>query len=180
MFHELQPVDMLLKPKDEWIQSRNEEASTGSKISSIRKYTYDEPVAFRDHGVSSFAIENKAAEIQEGYRMTENVVSFEEKRLERLDDTVFGSTAEEYRIAAIGSQIEFAKRELETVQAYIDLAYAGTITVTMNDCGEPPPQQPFAHLGSILSNYEQVLFDRIAELEYEQEILSSPADDEGY
>ncbi|WP_246729999.1 hypothetical protein [Rhizobium ruizarguesonis] len=70
--------------------------------------------------------------------MTENVVSFEEKRLERLDDTVFGSTAEEYRIAAIGSQIEFAKRELETVQAYIDFAYAGTITVTMNDCGEPP------------------------------------------
>ncbi|WP_260687551.1 hypothetical protein [Rhizobium laguerreae] len=79
--------------------------------------------------------------------MTENVVSFEEKSLERLDGTVFGSTAEESRIAAIGSQIEFAKRELETVQAYIDLAYTGTITVTMSDCGEPPP---FAHLGSIL------------------------------
>lgn len=112
--------------------------------------------------------------------MTVNVVSFEEKRTERLDGTVFGSTAEECKIAALGSQIEFAKRELETVQAYIDLAYTGTITVTMNDCGEPPPQQPFAHLGSILSNYEQVLFDRIAELEYEQEMLSSPADDEGY
>ncbi|NKM65292.1 hypothetical protein GFL58_30720 [Rhizobium leguminosarum bv. viciae] len=113
--------------------------------------------------------------------MTENVVSFEEKRLERLDGTIFGSTAEESKIAPIGSQIEFAKRELETVQAYIDLAYAGTITVTMNDCGEPPPpQQPFAHLGSILSNYEQVLFDRIAELEYEQEMLSSPTDDGGY
>ncbi|WP_327205796.1 hypothetical protein [Rhizobium beringeri] len=112
--------------------------------------------------------------------MTENVVSFEEKRLQRLDGTVFGSTAEESKIAAIGSQIEFAKRELETVQGYIDLAYAGTITVMMNDCGEPPPQQPFAHLGSILSNYEQVLFDRIAELEYEQEMLSSPADDQGY
>ncbi|ANK91522.1 MULTISPECIES: hypothetical protein [unclassified Rhizobium] len=59
------------------------------------------------------------------------------------------------------------------MQGYIDLAYVGTITVTMNDCGEPPPQQPFAHRGSILSNYEQVLFDRIAALEYEQEMLSS-------
>lgn len=112
--------------------------------------------------------------------MTENVVSFEEKRLERLDGTLFGSTAEESEIAAIGSQIEFAERELETVQGYIDLVYAGTITVTMNDCGEPPLQQPFAHLGSILSNYEQVLFDRIAELEYEQELLNLPADDQGY
>ncbi|MGR9076306.1 hypothetical protein [Rhizobium leguminosarum] len=112
--------------------------------------------------------------------MTENVVSFEEKRLERLDGTVFGSTAKEFKIAAVGSQIEFAKRELETLQGYIDLAYQGTITVMMNDCSEPSPQQPFAHLGNILSNYEQVLFDRIAELEYEQEMLSSPADDQGY
>jgi len=93
---------------------------------------------------------------------------------------VFGSTAEESKIAAIGSQIEFAKRELETVQGYIDLAYAGTITIAMNDCGEPPPQQPFAHLGNVLSNYEQVLFDRIGELEYEQQVLNLPADDQGY
>lgn len=112
--------------------------------------------------------------------MTENVVSCEEKLLERLDGTVFGSIAEECKIAAIGSQIENAKRELESLQGYIDLAYAETITVTMNDCGEPPPQQPFSHLGNILSNYEQVLFDRIAELEYEQQMLSSTADDQGY
>ncbi|MGO8336912.1 hypothetical protein ACC778_32900 [Rhizobium ruizarguesonis] len=48
MFHELQPVHMLLKPKDEWIQSRNEEPSTGSKMSLMRKYTYDELAALRD------------------------------------------------------------------------------------------------------------------------------------
>lgn len=112
--------------------------------------------------------------------MTENVVSFEEKHLKRLDGTVFGSSAEEFKLVAVGSQIEFAKRELEIVQGYIDLAYTATITVTMHDCGEPPPQQPFAHLGSILSNYEQVLFDRIAELEYEQEMLSSMANNPGH
>lgn len=167
------------KLKIEWIQTSTDGLSTGTKISSIRKNTYDELTRSCLWSLA-ITIECKAADNQGGYPITENVVSFENKRLERLDGTLFGSTAEECRIAAIGSQIEFAKRELETVQGYIDLAYTGTITVTMNDCGEPPPQQPFAHLGSILSNYEQVLFDRIAELEYEQEILSSPADDEGY
>ncbi len=93
---------------------------------------------------------------------------------------MFASSAEEFKLVAVGSEIEFAKRELEIVQGYIDLAYAGTITVTMYDCGEPPPQQPLAHLGSILSNYEQVLFDRIAELEYEQEMLSSMIDNTGH
>jgi hypothetical protein len=41
VFHELQPVDMLLKPKNEWIQSPNNEKSTGAKMSSIRKNTYE-------------------------------------------------------------------------------------------------------------------------------------------
>lgn len=35
-----------------------------------------------------------------------------------------------------------------------------------------------AHLGSILSNYEQTLFDQIAELEYQQEMLLFPSDEE--
>ncbi|MBY3342878.1 hypothetical protein [Rhizobium laguerreae] len=52
--------------------------------------------------------------------MTENVVSFEEKRLERLGVTVFGSTAEECKIAAIGSQIEFAKRDQEMLSSPAD------------------------------------------------------------
>lgn len=46
-FRELQPVHMLLKPKDEWIQSRNKEPSTGSKMSSMRKYTYVELISLR-------------------------------------------------------------------------------------------------------------------------------------
>jgi len=111
--------------------------------------------------------------------MTENVVSFEEKRLERLDGAVFGSTAEERRRAAIGARIEFAKSELATVQNYIDLAYSGAISLMMNDGSEPPPQA-FGHLGNVLSNYEQVLFDEIAELECEQEMLNSAADDQEY
>ncbi|TBG58352.1 hypothetical protein ELG71_08295 [Rhizobium leguminosarum] len=105
--------------------------------------------------------------------MTENVVSFEEKRLERLDGTVFGSTAEECKIAAIGSQIEFAKRELETVQGYVDVVHAGRIVVMTND-GNELPADPLAHLGGVLSNYEQMLFDQIAELEHQQEMLLFP------
>lgn len=65
VFHELQPVHMLLKPKDEWIQSRNEEASIGSKMSSIRKYTYDEPVAFRDYGVPSLLSKTRQLKFKE-------------------------------------------------------------------------------------------------------------------
>lgn len=45
-FNELQPIQMQPKPKYEWIQSRNEEPSTGSKMSSMRKYTYDELTGF--------------------------------------------------------------------------------------------------------------------------------------
>ena len=49
----------------------------------------------------------------------------------------------------------------------------------MNDGSEPPPQA-FGHLGNVLSNYEQVLFDQIAELECEQEMLNSADDDQEY
>ncbi|MGO7658941.1 hypothetical protein [Rhizobium ruizarguesonis] len=109
--------------------------------------------------------------------MTENVVSFEEKRLERLDGTVFGSTPEECKIAAIGSQIEFTKRELETVQAHIDVVHARMIVVMTNE-GNELAADPLAHLGGVLSNYEQMLFDQIAELEYQQEMLLVPPNEE--
>lgn len=91
--------------------------------------------------------------------------------------TPFGTTAEELRIAAIGSKIEFARSELQTVQAYIDVVYAGRVAVTTDD-GSELPAAPLAHLGSVLSNYEQMLFDQIAELEYKQEILLFPPDEE--
>lgn len=106
--------------------------------------------------------------------MTDNVISFEEKRLEHLGGTVFGSTQDELAISAVGSQIEFARTELKLVQDYIDLAYAGTISITMND-GSEPPLQPFAHLGNVLANYEQMLFDNIAALESQLEMLNSPS-----
>ncbi len=91
--------------------------------------------------------------------------------------TPFGTTAEELRIAAIGSKIEFSKSELQTVQAYIDVVYAGKIVVTTDD-GSELPADPLAHLGSVLSNYEQALFDQIAELEYKQEMLLFPSDED--
>jgi hypothetical protein len=108
--------------------------------------------------------------------MTDNVVSLEEKRLERLDGTLFGSTNGELQIAALTSQVEFARNELKTVQAYIDLSYAGEISMKMGD-GSEPPSGCFAHLGSVLSNYEQLLFDQIAVLEYGLEMLNSSSDD---
>ncbi|MGO7400333.1 hypothetical protein ACCS88_21115 [Rhizobium ruizarguesonis] len=108
--------------------------------------------------------------------MTENVASFDEN-LQKLVETPLGTTAEELRIAAIGSKIEFAKSELQTVQAYIDVVYAGRITVATDD-GSALPIDCLAHLGSVLSNYEQMLFDQIAELEYRQEMLRFPPDEE--
>ncbi|MBB2754627.1 UNVERIFIED_ORG: hypothetical protein GGI57_005362 [Rhizobium aethiopicum] len=107
--------------------------------------------------------------------MTENVVSFEEKRLEALSGTIFGTTAEERNLAAIRSNIEFARNELALVQSYIDLAYGGEIVYTPND-GTRPQAEALAHLGSVLSNYEQALFDKIGSLEYELEMLEFPPD----
>ncbi|MGR9372431.1 hypothetical protein [Rhizobium leguminosarum] len=109
--------------------------------------------------------------------MTENVVSFEEKRLELLAGTIFGRSAEELNAAAIRSNIEFARNELKLVQSYIDLAYGAEIAITMID-GSGPPPQALAHLGNVLSNYEQVLFDKIASLEYQLEMLDSPPDED--
>ncbi|TAT79486.1 hypothetical protein ELI56_15335 [Rhizobium ruizarguesonis] len=90
--------------------------------------------------------------------------------------TPFGTAPEELRVAAIGSKIEFARSELQTVQAYIDVVYAGRVAVTTD--GSELPADPLAHLGSVLSNYEQMLFDQIAELEYKQEMLLFPPDEE--
>ncbi|MBB2719616.1 UNVERIFIED_ORG: hypothetical protein GGD48_004893 [Rhizobium etli] len=106
--------------------------------------------------------------------MTDNVVSFEEKRLE-VSGTIFGSTAEELKLAAIRSNIEFARNELALVQSYIDLAYDGEIVFTPSNGTRPQPEA-FAHLGSVLSNYEQALFDKIGNLEYELEMLEFPPD----
>nr|WP_183806142.1 hypothetical protein [Rhizobium sp. BK316] len=89
----------------------------------------------------------------------------------------FGTTAEELRIAAIGSRIQFAQSELQTVQAYIDVIHAGKIMVTPDD-GSELPADSLVHLGSVLSNYEQTLFDQIAELEYKQEMLLFPPDED--
>lgn len=91
--------------------------------------------------------------------------------------TPFGTTADKLRIAAIGSKIEFARSELHTVQTYIEVVYAGRIEVTTDD-GIELPAAPLAHLGSVLSNYEQMLFDQIADLEYQQELLRFPHKEE--
>ncbi|TBE02311.1 hypothetical protein [Rhizobium ruizarguesonis] len=100
-----------------------------------------------------------------------------DENLQKFVETPFGITAEELRIAAIGSKIEFAKSELLTVQTYIDVVYAGRIAVTTDD-GSDLPIGCLGHLGSVLSNYEQMLFDQIAELEYQQEMLRFPSDEE--
>ncbi|MDL2409290.1 hypothetical protein PY650_27395 [Rhizobium calliandrae] len=105
------------------------------------------------------------------YRLTAYIESDRQKP----EGTPFGVTAQERRITSIGSNIEFAKNELQTVQAYIDVVYAGTITVMADDSSELPINS-LAHLGSVLSNYEQMLFDQIAKLEYEQEMLLFPPD----
>ncbi|MBX5195718.1 hypothetical protein HJB82_10320 [Rhizobium sp. NZLR10] len=69
--------------------------------------------------------------------MTENVVSFDES-LQRLKSIPFGVTVDELRITSIGTKIVLAKSELQTVQAYIDVVYAGRITVMTDDGGELP------------------------------------------
>ncbi|ANL42381.1 hypothetical protein [Rhizobium phaseoli] len=108
--------------------------------------------------------------------MTENVISSDES-LRRLQGIPFGVAADELRITAIGAKIEFAKSELQTVQTYIDVVYAGRIAVTTDD-GSELPVDTLAHLGSVLSNYEHSLFDQIAQLEYDQEKLLFPPDED--
>ncbi|MEF0938908.1 hypothetical protein [Rhizobium sp. BR 362] len=108
-------------------------------------------------------------------QVMDNVIAFEGER-QKPEGTPFGVTAQERRITSIGSNIEFAKSELQTVQTYIDVVYAGRIMVTADD-GIELPINSLAHLGSVLSNYEQMLFDQIAKLEYEQEMLLFPPDE---
>lgn len=101
--------------------------------------------------------------------MTEDVASLDEGQ---QVGTLFGTTAEELRIAAIGSKIEFAKSELQTVQAYIDVVYAGKIAVTTDD-GIELPADPLAHPGSVLSNYEQARSTKLWSLNISRRCCSS-------
>ncbi|WP_225897148.1 hypothetical protein [Rhizobium phaseoli] len=49
MVRELQPDYMPPKLKIEWIQTSTDGLSTGTKMSSIRKNTYDELISLRDY-----------------------------------------------------------------------------------------------------------------------------------
>jgi hypothetical protein len=54
-------------------------------------------------------------------------------RLKKTSGALFGSIEEELIIAAVGSKIEFARTELKLAQSYVDRAYTGAISITMND-----------------------------------------------
>lgn len=70
--------------------------------------------------------------------MASNVISFESERLDRAIDSVFGEPEEERALAAINSRIEFIETELKTMREYIELSYAGSITIATDDDIDAP------------------------------------------
>ena len=107
--------------------------------------------------------------------MNSNVISLCDRRLDRLEGTVFGVSEQELAVTAILSRIAFCQSERQTVRSYIDVIDSGDIVVVPDD-GSPPTANCLAHLGDLLSHYDDMLRDKLAELEYRRDALDG--DDE--
>lgn len=105
--------------------------------------------------------------------MSDNVVSFEDKRLQRLGGTLFGSTDGERTIAHVISRLELFKADQTLVRAYIGKIDSGEVILTPDD-GSAPSPTALVHLADLLSNYDRLLDEQIAELACEAEELDGP------
>lgn len=85
--------------------------------------------------------------------------------------TPFGTAPEELRVAAIGSKIEFARSELQTVQAYIDVVYAGRVAVTTD--GSELPADPLAISGAFFQTMSRCCSTRSQSLNISRKCCSS-------
>lgn len=105
--------------------------------------------------------------------MTDNVVSFEDRRLAKLDGTLFGKSEDETIIASTVAGLEAHLKERETVRDYIERMETGEVMLHPDD-GSPPSPLPLAQLLDLLSGYDDLLSREIGRLEYDKEMLDLP------
>ncbi|KQV37673.1 MULTISPECIES: hypothetical protein [unclassified Rhizobium] len=104
--------------------------------------------------------------------MTGTIVSFEEKRLERMDSTLFGVSDEEVEMTAIVSRMQFCDAERKLVGEYLCVVDGGEVLLKPDD-GDAP-ELPLIHIGDLLSNYARLLDEEHGHLEYRRQQLQNP------
>jgi hypothetical protein len=105
--------------------------------------------------------------------MNDNVVSFEDKRLKRLDGTLFGRDEGERTIAHVVSRLELCKSDQALVRTYIETIDSGEV-ILMPDDGSAASPTALIHLADLLSNYDRLLDEQVAALSCEAEELDGP------
>jgi len=108
--------------------------------------------------------------------MIDNIVSFEDRRLARLEGTLFSRSDEEVMIASVVASLEARIKERDTVRDYIERMEVGEIMLHPDD-GSAPSPLPLAQLLDLLSGYDQMLSTEIGRLEVEKESLHGPYQD---
>ena len=108
--------------------------------------------------------------------MIDNVVSFEDRRLAKLDGTLFGTSEEEVLIARTIAGLEARMKERDTVRDYIEHMETGEVMLHPDD-GSAPSPLPLAQLIDMLSGYDEFLSREIDRLEEEKETLHGPYQD---
>jgi hypothetical protein len=108
--------------------------------------------------------------------MTDNIVSFEDRRLSKLDGTVFGTSQDEAIIASTIAGLEARRKERETVRDCIERMETGEVMLHPDD-GSAPFPLPLAHLIDLISGYDDLLSREIGRLEYDREMLDLPFKD---
>jgi hypothetical protein len=115
----------------------------------------------------------KISHSEGGMKMTDNIVSFEDRRLAKLDGTLFGTSDEELIIASTIARLEARHKERDRVRDYIERLDSGEVMLHPQDGSEPSPF-PLIQLVDLLSDYDEMLTSEIGRLEHEKEMLDGP------
>lgn len=83
---------------------------------------------------------------------------------------IFGKTPDESRLTALGSRLDFYRKERDLVRRYVDALDEEIVTVISSKGGEDTTYA-LAHLTSVLLNYETLMSERMGDLEVELKIL---------
>jgi hypothetical protein len=83
---------------------------------------------------------------------------------------IFGKQPDEDRQAALGSRLDFYRRERDLVRSYVEALDEDVVTVIACE-GVDDPTYGLAHLTNVLLNYDTLMSERMGELEVELKIL---------
>jgi hypothetical protein len=102
--------------------------------------------------------------------MTGNIVSFEDRRLAKMEGTIFGTPEDELIIAKTVAELEARVKERETVRDYVERMETGDVMLHPFD-GSTPSSLPLAQIIDLLSGYDGMLTAEIDRLEHRKEML---------